>query len=168
VAQLAIRDDDDLIDLPPEIEGDDEQLGVEDAEELMLQDLGSEDEEVGLDTETLGSEAGLGIELDMTEGESLLDETPLEIEADIDAEGEEHGWTEETEGTDEPWDDMLPDDLDDGDDGDDGGEEGVEDPLLDGWPEDLPRGAIDDEDDDEEGFEDDDLEDFTREIGPDA
>ena len=49
----------------------------------------------------------------------------------------------------------------------DGGEEGVDDPLLDGLPDELPR-PPESAEDDEEGVVDGSLDDLVREIGTDA
>lgn len=163
--------DDDFVELPEGSLADDEEVGVDDAEELMFQELDLGSEDVGLDTETAGGADAFGgmlIDEDETDDDPLDDST-LQVEADIDTDEEEHGWLEESDG--EPsgeWDDTLPDELGE-EGGDDGGEEGVDDPLLDGLPEEEGQRArrLDDEDD-AEGFEDDGLDDFAREIGSDA
>jgi hypothetical protein len=148
------EEDDDLLDEPGDAGGDDEEVGVADADELLLHDLGDEPEDVGLDTEALGG-AELGASLDADDADEgqagLLDDAPLEVESEIDADGEEHGWTEDSEGASEGWDEELPPELAEDGGGGDAGEEGVDDPLLDGLPEEgLPdlHGADDEGDDD--------------------
>jgi hypothetical protein len=163
--------EDDDLDLPEgDAPDDDGAVGVDDADELLLHDVRDEPEDVGLDTESLGGADALAAQLlDVLDDETsaLTDDAPLEIDADIDAEGDEHGWTDDSEGAEgEPWEEGLTDDL--GDElGDDGGEEGVDDPLLDGLPDDLSRPREDGEDD-EEGVIDGSLDDLVREIGTDA
>ena len=107
------EDEDDLLELPGADDADDEEVGVADAEELLFNDLADEPEEVGLDTDPLGvGELGLGLQSDDDDEEGLLDDAPLEVDADIDAGDEEHGWTEDSEGgSGEGWDDELPDEL---------------------------------------------------------
>jgi hypothetical protein len=160
------------LDLPEGDEPEDDGgVGVDDADELLLSDLRDEPEDVGLDTETAGSADALSTQLldlddEAAEG-SLVDDTPLELDADIDAEGDEHGWTEGSEGAgNEPWDESESFDFDE-EAAEDGGEEGVDDPLLDGLPEELPRPPESAEDDDE-GVIDGSLDDLVREIGTDA
>jgi hypothetical protein len=173
VGRLSSDDlEDDDLDLPQdEALDDDGAVGVDDADELLLQDLRDEPEDVGLDTESVGGGDALAtqlLDLQDDETDDPSDDAPLEIDADIDAEGDEHGWTEDSEGgaENEPWDEGLTDDLDDGLAAD-GGEEGVDDPLLDGLPDDLPR-RPDEDADDEEGVADGSLDDLVREIGTDA
>jgi hypothetical protein len=164
---------DDDFDLPEGGDDDDDDgtIGVEDAEDLLLSELRDEPEDVGLDTESAGAEGALVTQLlDIDDDESALDDGagPLDLEDDIDAEGDEHGWTEGSEGSagEDPWEEGLGDELGDSL-GDDGGEEGVDDPLLDGLPEELQRpGALDE--DNEEGVLDDSMEDLVRDIGEGA
>jgi hypothetical protein len=164
--------DDDLIELPEGTLADDDEVGVDDTEELLFQELaldGSED--VGLDAESAGGAEAFGgtlIDEDETEDDPLDDST-LPVDADIETDDEEQGWLEESDGEAQgEWDDTLPDELGE-EGGDDGGEEGVDDPLLDGLPEEDGQRArgVEDEDD-AEGFEDDGLDDFAREIGSEA
>jgi hypothetical protein len=145
--------DDDLLDLPHADGGEDEEVGVADADELLFNDLGEEPEDVGLDTEALGA-GDLGASLEDDEEDEaqagLLDDTPLDVDADLDTGSEEQGWTEDSEGS-EGWDDELPQDLSEDGVAEDAGEEGVDDPLLDGLPEQgLPDLATEEEDDEEE------------------
>lgn len=130
-------------------------------------DLGAE--EVGLDAETGSADTfgSLAIDDDDLSDDDPLDDSTMAVEADIDTDEDEQGWLEESDGSAEgEWDDGLPDDLGD-ESGDDGGEEGVDDPLLDGLPDD-PRMRRSDDEDDAEGFEDDGLDEFARELGNDA
>jgi hypothetical protein len=162
--------DEDLPELPEGSLADDEEVGVADAEELLLQELEVGSEDVGLDTETAGPEAFGALAIDDQEAaeDDPLDDSTLEVDADIESGEEERGWLEESDGA-APgdWDDALPDELGD-EGGDDGGEEGVDDPLLDGLPELPSRGRGHEDEDDAEGFEDDGLDDFAREIGSEA
>ena len=158
VGKPSIEDDDDFLDVPNASDVDDEGLGVADAEELLFNELDEGPEDVGLDTESGASSEGLAtLDTDDDEDETALDdEAPLEIEPEIDAEGEEGGWTRENEGSTEPWDGELEDDDLEGDVDADAGEEGVDDPLLDGLPEDEPpRREDEDEDEDEDEWLDD-------------
>ena len=162
--------DDDLLELPPGSIGEDEEVGVDDAEELLFQELDLATEDVGLDAETGGADAfgALAIDDDDPSEDEPLEDATLPVEDDLDADEQEHGWLEDSDGSpDDGWDDSLPDDLDD-EEGDDGGEEGVDDPLLDGLPEDATRARRHDDEDDAEGFEDDGLDEFARELGNDA
>ena len=150
---------------------DDEGVGVEDAEELLFQELDLGSEDVGLDHETVSGADAFGslvIDDDDASEDDPLDNSTLAVETDIEGDEPEHGWLEESDGsTDGEWDDGLPDELGD-ESGDDGGEEGVDDPLLDGLPEDPQRVRKHDDEDDAEGFEDDGLDDFARELENDA
>jgi hypothetical protein len=171
VGRAEIEPDDDLLELPEGALADDEEVGVDDAEELLLQELDLGSEDVGLDAETVGgADAFGGMLIDEDESEDdPLDDSTLPVDADIDTDDEEHGWLEESDGEQSgEWDDTLPDELGE-ESGDDGGEEGVDDPLLDGLPDDDAQRArrVEDEDD-AEGFEDDGLDDFAREIGSEA
>ena len=162
----------DDLDLPEGDEPEDDgSVGVDDAEELLLSDLRDEPEEVGLDTEATGSADALStqlLDLDEEADDPLADDTPLELEADIDAEGEEHGWTHDSEGAgNEGWDEASEGFDFDEEVPEDGGEEGVDDPLLDGLPEEVPR-APESAEDDQEGVIDGSLDDLVREIGTDA
>jgi hypothetical protein len=146
---------------------DDEEVGVDDAEELMFQELDLGSEDVGLDTESVGGADVFGA-LQVDDGDEdeddPLDDATLQVDTDIDIDEDEHGWLEESGGSvDGEWDDALPDELGESG-GDDGGEEGVDDPLLDGLPEDPQRVRKHDDEDDAEGFEDDGLDDFAREL----
>lgn len=146
------EEDDDLLDVPHASDVDDEGTGVEDAEELLFSELDDAPEEVGLDVESIASSEGLPALNDLDDEDedgSEQDETPLEIDDEIDADGDEEGWTDEAEASATGWDDELPDDLSEDVDTD-GGEEGVEDPLLDGLPEGQDLPPVDDEDDEEE------------------
>lgn len=162
--------DDDLLELPEGALADDDEVGVEDAEELLFQELDLGSEDVGLDAETGSADAFGGMQVDDDDDadeDDPLDDATLQVDADIDTDEEEHGWLEESDGVAEgEWDDPLPDELGD-ESGDDGGEEGVDDPLLDGLPDDPQRARKHDEEDDAEGFEDDGLDEFAREIGND-
>ncbi len=161
--------DDDLLELPEGSLADDQEVGVADAEELLLQELELGSEDVGLDADTAGADVFGALAIDEQDDaeDDPLDDSTLEIDADIDGADDEHGWLEESDGAAAgEWDDALPDEL--GDEGDDGGEEGVDDPLLDGLPELPSRGRGHDDEDDAEGFEDDGLDDFAREIGNEA
>jgi hypothetical protein len=164
--------DDDLLELPQGSLADDDEVGVEDAEELLFQELDLGGEEIGLDTETGASADTFGSMIvdDVDDGEDdPLDDSTLQIDADIDGDEDEQGWLEESDGAvDGEWDDALPDELGE-EGGDDGGEEGVDDPLLDGLPDDPQRARKPhDDEDDAEGFEDDGLDDFARELGNEA
>lgn len=170
MGRLESEPDDDLLELPEGSLADDDEVGVDDAEELLLQELDLGSEDVGLDAETGGADAFGGMVIDEDESDDdPLDDSTLPVEADIDTDEDEQGWLEESDG--EPqgeWDDALPDELGE-EGGDDGGEEGVDDPLLDGLPEeDAQRARRVEDEDDAEGFEDDGLDDFAREIGSDA
>jgi hypothetical protein len=165
---------DDDFDLPEgpdldEVDDDDGSVGVDDAEDLLLSELrDGEPEDVGLDTESTGSESALVtslLDIEDEESDTAADEGALDIDDEIDAEGEEHGWTEGSEGSggSEPWDDDMTDELGE-QPGEDGGEEGVDDPLLDSLPEELQRPRVAD-DDDGEGVVDDSMEDLVRDIG---
>lgn len=145
-------EDDDLLDLPRADGLDDEEVGVADADELLFNDLGDEPEDVGLDTEALGGgELGASLDEEGDEEEAgLLDDAPLEVDPEIDAGDEEQGWTEDSEGMSEPWEDALPQDLSEDGNTDDAGEEGVDDPLLDGLPEEGPPDLADEEREDDE------------------
>jgi hypothetical protein len=147
------EEDEELLDLPHADGGDDEEVGVADADELLFNDLGDEPEDVGLDTEALGG-AELGASLDQDEDDEaqagLLDDTTIDVDAELDTGGEEQGWTEDSEGASDGWDDeQLQEQAEDGI-GDDAGEEGVDDPLLDGLPEEGLSELADEEDDDED------------------
>jgi hypothetical protein len=156
--------------LPEGTIAEEEEVGVDDAEELLFQELDLGSEDVGLDTETGSGEAfGAMVIDDNDESEDdPLDDSTLPVDADIDTDEDEHGWLEESDGAvDGDWDDALPDELGD-EGGDDGGEEGVDDPLLDGLPDDPQRNRKHDDDDEGEGFEDDGLDDFARELANEA
>jgi len=144
------EDDDDLLDLPGADGLEDEELGVADADELLFNDLADEPEDVGLDTEALGGgDLAAGLDQDDEEEEGgLLDDAPLDVDAEIDAGEEEQGWTDDSEGGSEGWDDELLQDPSGEGIGDDAGEEGVDDPLLDGLPEEggVPAVTADEED----------------------
>jgi hypothetical protein len=161
--------DEDLLELPPGGLLEDEEVGVDDAEELLFQELDLAGEDIGLDAETGSAEAfgGMQIDDDDESEDDPLDNSTIQVDADIDTDEDEQGWLEESDGAvDGEWDDPLPDELGD-ESGDDGGEEGVDDPLLDGLPEDPQRTRKHDDEDDAEGFEDDGLDDFARELGND-
>lgn len=163
VGKPSIDDDDDLLDVPHGSDLDDDGLGVADAEELLFNELEDAPEDVGLDTESLAGSEGLpAIDSDdEAEDRSADDDAPLEIEHEIDADGEEGGWTRENEGSSEGWDDELDEEFDDDFDKD-AGEEGVDDPLLDGLPDDaFPRAQLGDDDDE------DDEEDWLDDLPPD-
>ncbi len=157
-----VEDDEADDDLPPgprakdagsDASGADEPLGVDDAEALVSADIADGPEEVGLDTEAgLGRDGqDYGLLDDEPEGEADENE-PLEgFEPELDADDEdEGGWTDDSEGSNEPVDtDAIADDetpLED-----DGGLEGVDDPMLEGLSDELPPllpdGASDEESD---------------------
>lgn len=164
VSRPVSDEDDDLLDIPNAGDLDDEGAGVEDAEQLLFSELDDGPEEVGLDVESIASTEGLPALNDLDDEDELAgdeDDGPLELEDEIDAEGEEHGWTEDNEGSAAGWDDELPDELSD-DAGLDAGEEGVDDPLLDGLSDDHALPPVDDEDDEEEA--DDKPEDWDDEL----
>jgi hypothetical protein len=142
-----ITDEEELLELPPPLDGDDE-AGVPGTEELALADIDDGPEEIGLETE-LGMTDGFEPGVDAIEEQaSVLDDEPAgELIAEVDAEGDEGGWLEESEGSSEPWSD---EDLDDDDEdyaGEDGGLEGVDDPLADGLEDDDGESQLDEDDD---------------------
>jgi hypothetical protein len=154
IGKMAEEEDEELLDLPHADGGDDEEVGVADADELLFNDLGDDPEDVGLDTEALGG-AELGASLDQDEDDEaqagLLDDTTIDVDPELDTGGEEQGWTEDSEGASEGWDDELPQEQSEDGIDDDAGEEGVDDPLLDGLPEEgLPELADEEDDEDED------------------
>jgi hypothetical protein len=164
------EDDDDLLDLPRGDGAEEEEIGVADSEELLFNDLADEPEDVGLDTDPLGGgELAFGLVDDEEETQAgLLEDVPLELDAEIDAGEEEHGWTEDNESAGESWDDELPDELADEARDEDAGEEGVDDPLLDGLPEERPTDGAQGEADDDEAEDDAWADELSREIGAGA
>jgi hypothetical protein len=167
----AIRDDeDDFLELPRASDADDEEVGVLDADELLFSDIGDESEDVGLDADPLGIADGmLALDDEKDDGtpSSLLDDAPLELDAEVDAEGEEGGWTEDNEGSGELWEDDLAIELPSEAVDEDAGEEGVDDPLLDGLPDERAPALSEDDDEDDEGDSWMD-EELLRDIGADA
>ena len=157
-----IDEDDEALELPAPLDGDDEVPGVAESEELALAEIPDGPEEIGLETETgMLDSFEPGVDL-LEEPSMLLDEGAHDdFLAEVDADGEEGGWLEESEGLGgSSFDEDLS--LDDDEDFvDDGGLEGVDDPMVDG---------IDDDEDakpglDAEADEHDDLgEDLLREI----
>jgi hypothetical protein len=165
-------------DFPLEPEGDEgeasegakavEPVGVEDSDELSAGEIEDGPEQVGLDTETLAGRDALDLSTLVdgegeAHGEGLADQ-PLEgFDADLDLQGDEDGWTQDSEASGDVWDDAtlgdeeLPAD-------DDGGLEGVDDPLLDGLPDELPP-LEDDDDEDGDTIVDDLGDDWMREKG---
>lgn len=154
-----IAEDDELLEFPDDLDEDDEATGVDDADELTLSEIEDGPEEIGLDVETLERDdalTGLDDEDDDVSAESALDDEPLELDTDLSEGEDEEGWTEGSEGAGAAWDDELPTDADeDEEDADDGGLEGVDDPLIDGIPDDDER-SITIGGDEEEDEEDDD------------
>lgn len=160
-----LPDDDELLELPKPLDADDEAPGLPEAEELALAEIGDGPEEVGLDTE-LGALDPFEPVVDVVDDDvsvSALEDEPAaeDIVAELDAEGDESGWLDESEGSNEDWDD----DFDTGEEEgfyDDGGLEGVDDPMLDSLVD------VDDDpirlDQDDEAFGDDLGEDLLREI----
>lgn len=170
-AEGADDDEDELSELLDALDedGDEEAIGIDDAEALDLAEIGDAPEDVGLDVETLESSddtlSGLDDDQEGDEGESTLDDETLDIDSDLDDEDDEAGWTEGSEGAGEAFDDdeLLGDD-DDPDDADDGGLEGVDDPLIDALIDDEERSIrIDGGDDDAE--EDEALDRLELDIG---
>lgn len=154
-----IADDDELPELSDSLDGDEETLGLEDGDELGLGEIEEGPEEIGLDVETLAGDAGLEDGFDDDEDAvGALDDAPLELDDELDEEGDEGGWTEESEGSGASWDDDALDGEEDGDADDDGGLEGVEDPLLDDFVEEGETRISIDGDDDDELEEDHELE----------
>lgn len=148
-------EDDELPVLTDELDAEDEVLGLEDAEDLVLAEIDEGPEEIGLDVETLEGEEGLGDELDDDDDDVLgLDDKPLDLDDELDESGDEDGWTEDSEGASEPWDDDDAADEEEEGHVDDGGLEGVEEPiedLLDETETTIPiDGSEDDESEDEE------------------
>lgn len=164
-----VHEDDEVPGLDDTLDESDEVPGTEDAEELMLAELDDGPEEVGLDTE-LASDAAEPL-LDTFEDDGSAwasDDAPLEVEHDLDVDGEEQGWLEDSEGTDQDWADDVGLD-EDTESYDDGGLEGVEDPLLDDLDEVESNEALSEQEDDleeDEAFEDALNEEFLREISP--
>jgi hypothetical protein len=142
-----IPDEEELLELPPSLGADDEATGVPEADELAVMDIDDGPEEIGLEIE-LGTVDGFEPGVDALEEQaSVLEDEPAgELVADVDAEGDESGWLEESEGSNEPWDE---DDLADDDEdyaGDDGGLEGVDDPLADGLDDEDGESSLGDDD----------------------
>jgi hypothetical protein len=130
-----IPDDDEVLELPPSLDGDDEVPGFAEADELALAEIGDGPEDVGLEVE-VGMLDGFEPGVDLDDEPSMLDDTMpaqddllAELDADDDDEG---GWLAESEGSEGSWDDDLVDDNEEGGFVDDGGLEGVDDPMLDG------------------------------------
>jgi hypothetical protein len=157
-----IQDEEELLELPPPLDADDEATGVPEAEELALADIDDGPEDIGLDTE-VGTADAFEPGVDADEDDSALDDEPAgELVAEVDAEGEESGWLEESEGSGEPYtDEDLADDDEDYDSSDDGGLEGVDDPLADGLDDEERERELEDDD---SGFGDELGEELLREI----
>jgi hypothetical protein len=136
-----IADDDEALELPGSLDGDDEVPGVAESEELALAEIPDGPEDIGLETETgMLDSFEPGIDDDEEPNSMLLDEgSHDDFMAEVDADGDEGGWLEESEGLAGAFEDDLS--LDDDEDFvDDGGLEGVDDPMLDGIEdeEDMP------------------------------
>jgi hypothetical protein len=142
-----ILDDEEDLELPPPLDADDEAIGVPGAEEAAVADIEDGPEEIGLDAE-VGTADGFEPGVDpLEEQASVLDDEPAgELVAEVDAEGDEGGWLEESEGSAEPWaDEELADDDEDYA-GDDGGLEGVDDPMADGLDDEEGESSLGDDD----------------------
>jgi hypothetical protein len=157
-----IPDEDDELELPGNLDGDEEAPGIAEADELALAEIDDGPEEIGLDTET-GAIDPFEFPIDPEEDLSLLDDGPLEeVVAEVDAEGEEGGWLEESEGSSEPLgEDLVDDDEDDEYSLDDGGLEGVDDPMLDDIEEQEDLLGEDDDEDEPAREAHDELDDDT-------
>jgi hypothetical protein len=135
------------LELPPPLDADDEATGVPGAEDVALAEIGDGPEDIGLDAEvgmTDGFEPGVE---PLEEQASVLEDEPAgELIAEVDAEGDEGGWLEESEGSAEPWSDGELDDDDEDYAGDDGGLEGVDDPLADGLDDEDGESHLGDDD----------------------
>lgn len=141
-----IPDDDEPLELPREFDADDEAAGLPEAEELAFAEISDGPEEVGLDTE-LGMFDAFEPAIDADDDISVLeDETLGELVAELDADGEESGWLEESEGSGEVWEDDVSEDEEEYGHND-GGLEGVDDPLVDGLSDDEESTALDDDGD---------------------
>jgi hypothetical protein len=171
------RHDDDelLLELPDEGEhsslrdgGDDgEAVGVEDSEAVTDAELDGEggSEDVGLDTEALGAASfddDLDGALDESDVDSATDDTPLDLGEDLDEDGDEERWTDDSEGGSLGFDDEIDDTP--LDDDDDGGLEGVDDPLIAALENDGELPDLDGEDDDEDDPMDDELDALVLEL----
>jgi hypothetical protein len=155
-----LPDDDELPELPGELGPDDELAGTADADDLVLADIGDGPEELGLDADAALDADSVDSALDAEEEDGVawtLDDSPVEVDAELDLDGDEQGWTDDNEGSAEAWDDDLSLDEEETD-LDDGGLEGVEDPLLDG---------LDDEGDSEALSEGDDEDEYPEDLGDD-
>jgi hypothetical protein len=148
-------EDDDFLDLPPGSLADGEAVGVDDSDALTDGELElGGDEEVGLDAETLGG-GPLDDELDELEDEDSAlvasESEPLDFMDELADEGDEGGWTDESDGA------PLGDDEDFDDEPlvaeDDGGLEGIDDPTISALENDGELPPLDD--DGEGDFEDD-------------
>jgi hypothetical protein len=140
-----IADDDELLELPAPLDGDDEAPGVAEAEELALAEIGDGPEDIGLETE-VGMLDSFEPGVDLDEEPSMLDDvSPMQDDllAELDDDDEEGGWLEESEGTGGAFDDDLVDDEEDEGFTDDGGLEGVEDPMLDGLDDEEDSVSLD-------------------------
>lgn len=130
-----LPDDDDLLEFPEDISGEEELVGTKDVDELILAEIADGPESVGLDVESGledRSDASDPFDADDEEAESaLVDEAGLEFEDDLDLEDDGESFTQEGEGLAGDWGD---DDIDLDDESgaeDDGGLEGLEDPFYD-------------------------------------
>ena len=141
-----IPDDDEVLELPAPLDGDDEAPGVAEAEELALAEIPEGPEDIGLETE-VGMLDSFEPSVDLDEEPSMLDDvSPMQDEllGEVDIDDEEGGWLEESEGGGQgAWDDDLVDDDEDEDFVDDGGLEGVDDPMLDGLDDEEESVALD-------------------------
>jgi hypothetical protein len=135
----ATDDDDDdalqeLSDAMPALSDDDgeqEELGIDEQEDLSAAEIDDGPEEVGLDVETLDT-PGAELDLDGDDEESYaLDDAAIDLEGELDDGIDEDGWTDESEGAGSSWDDEPLEDDEDAPHDDDGGLEGIEDPSLD-------------------------------------
>jgi hypothetical protein len=140
-----MAEDDELLELPAPLDGDDEAPGVAEAEEFALAEIPDGPEDIGLETE-LGMLDSFEPGVDLDEEPSMLDDvSPMQDEllAEVDSEDEEEGWLEESEGAEGVFDDDLVDDEEDEGFADDGGLEGVEDPMLDGLDDEEDSVSLD-------------------------
>jgi hypothetical protein len=150
-------EDDDFLDLPPGSLADGETVGVEDSEALTDTELElGADEDVGLDTEALGG-GPLDDELDDLDDEDsalfAAEGEPLDFMDELADEGEEGGWTDESEGAPLGEEEEFDDEPHAAED--DGGLEGIDDPSISALEHD---GELPPLDDDGEGDFDDDSE----------
>jgi hypothetical protein len=136
VGKVLPDDDDDLSVPTDELGGDEELVGTDDTEELVLAELGEGPEEVGLDVELGADERSESVTLDLLDADEeegtrwALDDALADVDEELDVADEEGGWTADSEGLGGVWDDEVGID-DDEENADDGGLEGVDDPLLD-------------------------------------